>query len=405
MTKRALLASACLCILFFVSSAPLKPQVLYGSIVGAVMDPSKAAVPSAKVTITQGETNEQRTVTTDSSGVFSFPTIASGTYDVTVEKEGFETFTAQNVRVEVDQTARVNASLTVGNISQKVEVTSQTAELQTDSSEVRAEIGRKSLENLPVPVNRNYQNLLVMIPGFTPPINQNSQQANPAQGMSFSVNGATRNSNNMRIDGASSNNVWLAEVAGYVPGLESIDTVSVVTNSFDESQGLAGGAAVNVHIKSGTNEIHGSGFEYNINNDFIARPYFAPATQRQPKYINNDTGGTIGGPIIKNKLFYFVSYDGYFIRQNAGKYLTVPTAAIRSGDESASSTMVYDPNTGRSDGSGRTPFSGNKIPANRISPIAQKLVNITPLPNIPDALANNYYATGNYGITHHTSDA
>ena len=300
---KALVACTCLCILVFTCSAPAGAQVLYGSIVGSVTDPSKAAVPDAKVSIRQRETNEERSVTTNSSGVFSFPTIASGSYDVTVEKEGFQTYTAENVQVQVDQTARVNASLIVGNISQKVEVTSQTAELQTDSSEVRAEIGRKSLENLPVPVNRNYQNLLVTIPGFTPPTNLFSQQANPSQGMSFSVNGATRNSNNMRIDGASSNNVWLAEVAGYIPGLESIEAVSVVTNSFDESQGLAGGAAVNVRIKSGTNEIHGSAFEYNINNDFIARPYFAPAAQRQPKYINNDTGGTFGGPIVKNKLF------------------------------------------------------------------------------------------------------
>ncbi len=191
----------------------------------------------------------------------------------------------------------------------------------------------------------------------------------------------------------------------YIPGLEAIETVSVVTSNFDQAQGLAGGAAVNVHIKSGTNSVHGSAFEYAENKAFTARPFFTPPSQALPKNINNDLGGTVGGPIIKNKLFYFVSWDGNFIRQNSGVYDSVPTAAIRAGDMSGSPSPIYDPVTGNADGTNRTQFAGNIIPASRMSPIAQKLAALAPLPNIPNLLANNYYATGNYNVTRNTTDA
>ncbi len=387
------------------AASPAYAQMLYGSIVGRVLDPSNAPVPSAEVKIKQRETGRERASSTNDAGVFGFATIASGMYDVTVTKQGFQSYTAEGVAVAVDQTARVSVELRVGNVSESVQVTAQAPDLQTDSAETRTEIAGHTLANLPIPVNRNYESAFVTVPGFTPPDNQNSVPANPSRGLTFSVNGATRQSNNIRIDGASSNNVWLSEVAGYVPALEAIETVSVVTNSFDMSQGLAGGAAINVHIKSGGNELHGSGFEYNMNNGLTTSAYFAPAGQRKAKYINNDFGGTLGGPIVRNRLFYFLSYDGNRIRQNAGKYVTVPTAAMRAGDESASPNPIYDPATGNSDGTNRAPFAGNLIPSSRFSPAAVKLMAITPLPNIPGLLSNNYYATGPYQVNRNISDA
>jgi hypothetical protein len=379
-------------------------QVFYGSIVGNVTDPSKAPVPGAAVSIKQAETGETRSTVTNESGGYTFNAVSGGTWDVSISRQGFQTVNPR-IAVTVDQIVRVDFALQVGEVSQSVQVSANGAELQTDSSEVRAEIGSRALEDLPVPINRNYENLLVTVPGFTPPANQNSTQANPSRGLTFAVNGAGRNTNNIRIDGASSNNVWLAEVAGYVPGLEAIETVSVVTNSFDQSQGLAGGAAINVHIKSGSNEVHGSAFEYNINNAITARPFFGNPSQRKPKNINNDMGGTVGGPIRRNKLFYFVSYDGNFIRQNAGSYVTTATAAMRGGDLSGSTTPIYDPATGAADGSGRTAFSGNIIPQSRISPISARLIGITPLPNLAGLLSGNYYATGDYSTDRHTTDA
>jgi hypothetical protein len=381
-------------------------QVLYGSIVGAVTDSSSSAVPTATVEIHQRETGQSRHTLTNQNGGFQFSTLSAGTYDVKVTKSGFQGMTFDAVPVTVDQTARVDATLHVGAVTESIQVSAaQEAILQTDSAEVRSEIDTRSLQDLPVPVNRDFENLLVTVPGFTPPANQNSVAANPSRGLTFSVNGGTRNSNNIRIDGASATNVWLAEVAGYVPGLEAIETVSVVTGSFDQAQGLAGGAAVNVHIKSGTNSIHGSAFEYAENKAFTARPFFAPPSQVQPKNINNDLGGIVGGPIIRNKLFYFVSWDGNFIRQNSGVYDSVPTAAIRAGNMSGSPNPIYDPMTGSADGTNRTPFTGNIVPTSRISPIALKLAAIEPLPNIPNLLANNYYATGNYDVDRNTTDA
>jgi hypothetical protein len=233
--------------------------------------------------------------------------------------------------------------LEVGAITEVIQVDAQAITLQTDRAEVRAEVSTKSLEELPVPINRNYQNLLIMVPGFTPPSNAHSVSANPTRGLNFNVNGTTRNSNTIRIEGASATNVWLPHVTAYVPGIESIETVSVVTSSLDADQGLAGGSAVNVQMKSGTNEIHGSLFSYLANSAWKAKPFFLPQGERNPKNIENQLGGTIGGPIKKDKLFYFFGYDGQFQRQTGNSLQDVPTDAIKSGDLSASPTPSIIP--------------------------------------------------------------
>ena len=166
--------------------------------------------------------------------------------------------------------------------------------------------------------------------------------------MRFTVNGATDGSNNIRIDGASQYNIWLPHVTAYVPALESIETVNIVTNSFDAEQGLAAGAAVNVQIKSGTNDMHGSAFEYHQDNALKAKPFFSPQGARKPKLVYNQFGATFGGPIKKDKLFYFASYEGTTDRQFASRFFTVPTMAMRRGDMSASDRPIYDPDTGTS---------------------------------------------------------
>src|ERR1051326_6386285 len=295
-----------------VVTQPANAQQLYGSIVGTVADPSGAAVPDANVRATNSATGEVRETTTSGFGTYNLPALPAGTYDVNISKSGFKAYAAKAVSVAVDRVLRVDANLAIGATSETVQVTGEAPILQTDSAQVRDEIANTSVQNLPVPVNRNYQSLLVMVPGFTPPENQHSVAVNPSRGLVSSVNGTTRNSNNLRIDGASSTNVWLPHVPAYVPGLEAIEEVSAVTNSADASEGLAGGATVNVRIKSGTNQLHGSAFEYHTDNALKARPYnfFGTTTLPKPKYVNNDFGGTIGGPIIPDRLFFFGSYDG-----------------------------------------------------------------------------------------------
>jgi hypothetical protein len=384
---------------------PAHSQVLYGSLVGNVTDPSSAGVFGAIVRITQLETNQSRQTQTSDTGIYSFPAIPAGAYAVEVRKSGFQTATRQEVAVRNNSVVRVDFTLLVGTLTENIQVTAEAAALQTDGADVRAEIAPKALENLPVPPGRNFQNLLVMVPGVTPPQNANSVSANPARSLAFMAGGVERSGNVMTIDGASVESTWLQQIAAYVPSLESVEIVNVETNSFDAAQGFAGGAAVNVQVKGGSNQIHGSAFEYNFNNAMTAKPFFLPSGQPNPKSILNQFGGTVGGPIKRQKLFYFLSYDGALTRQNASAYGTVPTAAIRSGNMSGSTTAIYDPQTGQLNGTGRTPFPGNLIPPSQIDPIAQKIVNLTPLPTFPNLLANNYYASAPYSYTRDTTDA
>jgi len=391
-SRDALLALACAA-LFFAVDFRAQGQVLYGSVVGTVLDPGRSAVPGATVRIVSSGTGQTRDTLSDGSGNFSFTTLAGGIYEITVTKSGFQTFNIKGLTVNADATVRVDAVLEVGRLEQTVQVSADTAVLQTDSAEVRSEIGTKTLEAVPTPIGRNYQNLLITVPGVMPPANQHSVAANPARGLTFNVNGTTRNSNDVRIDGALANNIWLPHVTAYVPSLDAIQAVSVVTASADAQQGLAGGSAVNVQIKSGTNSFHGSLFEFHADNAIKARPFFQPDSNT-PKYINNQFGGSIGGPIKPNKLFFFGSFEQTYERQIGATTITVPTADIRAG---RMATAIFDPLTGNADGSGRTQFTGNIVPQSRLSPIVQKIVAGIPLPN-QAGTANNYYAAGPYAV-------
>jgi hypothetical protein len=379
-------------------------QVLYGSVVGNVSDGSGAAVPDATVTLTQTSTGLTRQGHTNETGQFQFPTMPGGVYEVTVAKAGFTTFSTKDVSVSPNGVARVDVSLEVGAIAESVRVEAAPAPLQTDRAEVRSEITAKQFENAPLPPGRNYSHLFKVLPGFTYPRNGNGPSVDPSRAALYNVNGTTRQSNSVRIEGSGVNQIWLPHLPGYTPSLESIETVNITTNSFDAETGLAGGAAVNVSIKSGTNELHGSVFEYHNSNATKAKPFFLPAGERKPKAIFNQMGGTIGGPIIKNRLFYFGSYEGTYDRQFASRLETIPTPAIRRGDMSASPTPIYDPATGNANGTGRTAFVGNQIPVNRMDPIALKIQSMLPNPTF-DSLTANLFAQGNYRFNSQKMDA
>ena len=187
-------------IAFAVIAHPLQAQVLYGSIVGTVTDDSGAAMPGATVTIEQTETKLTRELVTDPAGVYHFTAVPSGTYTVSIKMNGFRPFQSQRTR-HIELRARVDAKLEIGQLSESVEVSAESPVLQTDKAEVRAELKAHELENLPVPIGRNYQQLFKVIPGFTPPADAHSIPSNPSRAMVFNVNGASRSSNNTRIDG------------------------------------------------------------------------------------------------------------------------------------------------------------------------------------------------------------
>lgn len=382
-------------------------QVLYGSIVGNVTDKSGAVVAGATVKITNKNTNQVREIQSNEDGGYIFTAVQTGTWEISVSKQGFKTVTNSNVIVTLNNITRSDLNLEVGQVVDTVNVTADAGLLQTDRSEVRAELNSTTLQNIPIPPGRNYQQLLRTLPGITPPNNAHSIPTNPSRALQYNVNGTNSSSNNTRIDGASQYNIFLPHVTAYVPALESIETVNVVTNNFDAEQGLAGGAAVNVQIKSGTNNIHGSAFEYHDNHLTKARPWaLTPINgvqQDKPKRVYNQYGGTIGGPIKKDKLFYFASFEGTNDRQLGNRLITLPTAEMRAGNFSQLGVDVYDPSTGDSFGRNRTQFLNNTLPAGRIDPIAQKILSSVPLPNRP-GLTNNYYATASYAFDRRTLD-
>jgi hypothetical protein len=385
-------------------AAPLDAQVLYGSIVGNVRDASGAVLPGAAVVITHEQTKATRETTTDAAGAYRFSTVQTGTYTVVVTMTGFQTFTRSGVDVTLNTVARVDAALGVGQLQESVTVSAETPLLQTDRAEVREELRARELQDLPVPIGRNYQELFVTLPGFTPPADAHSIPSNPSRALTFNVNGASNQGNNTRIDGVSSTNVWLPHVVAYVPALESIETVNVVTNNFDAEQGLAGGAAISVQIKSGTNQVRGSAFEYHFNEKMRAKNYFTPPGTNEGKWQENQFGGTLGGPIRRNKLFYFVSYEGTRQDREVPRTLSVPTAAIRSGDFRDTGTIIYDPFTGNPDGTGRTPIEGNIVPQHRFSPVATKLLAHLPLPNLEGDF-NNYFTQPRFTFNRWTVDS
>jgi hypothetical protein len=380
-------------------------QALYGSVVGNVKDPTGAAVPDTAITLTNTVTHQSRETVTRSDGGYSFATVQPGSYTVKAVKVGFTEFEQTQVLVTADNIMRVDATLSLGVVNQAVMVQSLGAALQTDSAELHNDLSSRQLENIPVPVGRNYQNLLVLVPGFTPPTSAHSIPTNPSRSLDFGVNGGTNHQNMTRVDGASTVNANIADVNVLVPTLESIETIYVATSSFDAETGFAGAGSVAIQTKSGTNQTHGVAFESFTDNDLKARPFFLPFNSQKGKLVFNEFGGTLGGKIITDKLFYFLSYEGSRDHEYANVLQTVPDALVKSGNMTESGTPIYDPTTGAASGTGRTPFAGNIIPASRIDPIALKISNMLPLPNVPGSpLTNNYNAGGDFSFARDRAD-
>jgi Carboxypeptidase regulatory-like domain/TonB-dependent Receptor Plug Domain len=379
-----------------------KAQTLYGSIVGAVTDANGAVVPGAAITATETQTNDTRTTTTNDSGDYQLSTVPAGSYTVTITKAGFRVTESKNILVTINATARVDAKLTVGTQTETVTVAADTAVLETDRIDVHANISSEELEQLPQPT-RTYEGMLGLLPGVAPP---NPQWAggggtnNPDRSMIVNVNGTGASGTAVSVDGVAAYNAWVQFYSTAVPSTDAIETVNTVTASSGADQGIMAGAGIRIQIKSGTNNLHGSAYWTNVNNALKAEPYFVPSGTRKPKYIDNDMGGTIGGPIVKNKLFYFASYEGDFLREAQGGLYTLPTPEMTKGIL-ASPTPIFDPATGNSDGSGRTLLpqdaNGNYIISpQRISSVASTLLSHLPS-GVPDGVySNNLYINTPY---------
>ncbi len=431
-----MLCSLVAALIFLGYEAPVaSAQVLYGSIVGTVTDPTNAPIPKATVTAVNAATGLSREVQTDEAGYYLLSNLLQGNYDVSVSASGFKPVTRRGVGVLTNAVARADVTLEIGAVTESIVVEASTARLQTTKSDVSVSVESQALVNLPLPAYRSYQMLINLVPGATPARFQNALIDTPGRALTTNVSGQERGANNTRLDGAINILVTLPHHTLYVPPVENIQEVNVSTNSFDAEQGMTGGAAVTVITKSGTNEFHGTAYGLHQNNAMRAFTWDEnrAGVDEKPRLTRNIVGGNLGGPIKRNKLFFFAGWEGVFERVGFSSLLSVPPEDLRTGDLSRMlgapivdaagnpiqvptteggttqlrQGMVFDPFTGNPDGTGRAAFTTNGrvnvIPAARLNGPMMKLLDLVPMPNQPGD-QNNYFSTGTYRLNRNNLD-
>jgi hypothetical protein len=366
------------------SGLVVRAQTLKGTILGTITDSSQAVMPGVQVAVTETNTNARRTLATNDSGFYSFPNLDPGVYRVEVEHSGFRKMVRAGIDLTANTTARVDLELSVGSVSDVVDVTDTAPLLQTDRADTGGKIEQVQLQSMPMSFNRNYQSLIALLPGVGRVFRPNSEFYNSQDSLGARVNGMGRFMNNYQLEGVD-NNFDNGALTGIVLPAEAIGSVDVSTSSYDPEFGNAGGAVTTVTMRSGTNQYHGSLFEYHQDRALRATQPFAAT---KPQMIYNQFGGTFGGRVIRDKLFFFGDYQGSRDRFGSSNLATIPTVAFRTGDLSASPTTVYDPATGNADGTGRQPFSNNRIPAGQLSPVVQKILANLPAPTSPGLQTN-----------------
>ena len=331
---------------------------VYGNIVGTVTDATGALVADAKVSIKNVDRNITVTTTTNDSGNYTQSQLAPGRYEITVEKPGFNRAVQQNVQVSVSSTIRVDATLQVGTVTQEVVVSEAPPPIETDRAEVDTRLGAQQITQLPV-LNRNFTSLTLLVPGAQLNTFQHAPTENPQGSILVNTNGQEFAGSNYLLDGMNNNDSVLGIVM-VNPPLDSVAETSIATSNYDAEFTQAGGAVIRIDTRSGSNQLHGSAFEFLQNNVFEARDSFtqglhapgtpAPPHRGVPELRWNQFGGSLGGPAIKDKLFWFADYQETYRRIGASQTIRVPTEAERTGNLSDLGVPIYDPDTGNPDG-------------------------------------------------------
>jgi len=339
-------------------SAAFAGQAVNATLLGTVTDSSGAAVANAKVLLVETNTGINHDTRTNDSGNYVLPDLPPGVYKVTVEQSGFKRASRAGIDVIVNTTQRVDLVLQPGDVSETITVEAETPILQTERADTGRKIETVLTENLPLGTNRNYQNLLNLVPGTTRATFQHSQFFNASSSLQTEVNGQLRMGNNYQIEGIDNNErTGLLQIL--VPPLEAIQTVDVSTSNYDAELGRASGAVTNVILKSGTNTFHGAAYEFARNSFFNARNFFDKSVGH---VAYNYFGGNVGGPIIKNKLFFFADYLKVFDHEANTNTISVPNVPFRTGDLSSSTTPIYNPFSGNPDGTGRQQIVARSAP-------------------------------------------
>jgi len=357
-------------------------QAVKGSLLGNIVDQSNLPVPGATVTITETNTNISYSTVTNESGYYIFSNLKDGVYRVQAELTGFKKMTYNTVKVDVNQTVRADFKMELGAIEESVTVVGASPLLQTDRADTGRIIEAVHLAEVPLGFNRNFQGMLVTVPGATRPFRPHSEFFNAQDSLSTNVNGQSRLANNVQIEGID-NNHKTGLLTVLIPSAEAIETVNITTSAYDAEFGRAGGAITNVTLKSGTNSFRGSVFAFG-NNEKTNSPGYFSHTNPPTDYLQS--GFTLGGPIKRNSLFFFGDYQHTTDHSGRTTRAAIPPMEFRNGDFSRAPTIIYDPATGNADGTGRQPFPGNVIPQNRISPITRAILDQLPAPNLAAAL-------------------
>jgi Carboxypeptidase regulatory-like domain len=366
-------------------------QAVSGTILGSVNDGSGAAVASVKITLTHAQTGLTRVIVSDSQGEYVAPSLPPGLYNISAEAPGFKKLAITNVQLNVDQKARVDLTLEVGATTESVNIEGSTPLVQTESSDLSGTVNEKQIKNLPLN-GRDFVQLTRTLPGVMRGIpGANIDGAGSLAwraSASFSANGMRTRDNNFLLDGVDNNETWLNSVVIF-PSIDALEEFKVQTSTYSAEFGRSSGGVVNIQIKSGQNALHGSAFEFLRNDALDANDFFNNKNGRaKPPFKQNQFGGTLGGPIRRDKMFFFGDYQGGRIRDSKTYLSTVPTLKMRDGDFSELNRTIYDPLTGK-------PFTGNAL--NRVDPVAKAIVDqLYPTPNVAGTKASNGQIINNF---------
>jgi outer membrane receptor protein involved in Fe transport len=378
MKKQASFKPVILSIFILLATASLVlGQATTATLSGSVKDPSGAVLPGVEVGVNNVQTGQRRATVTDDSGNYLVPLLPVGEYEISFELPGFQRRLISGIVLQIDQRARVDATLELGEISEQVTVQGVAPLVESKSSEFGEVIEQKRVVEMPLN-GRQFVELAFLTPAVSPGLKGSVGASMQQTGSKMAVRGSREYDNVFMIDGIKAQDHFFNTLS-VSPSVDAIQEFKVETSNFSADKGERSGGQINIAIKSGTNDFHGSVFEFVRNDIFDARNFFDP--DELPPFRQNQFGFTIGGPIVADKVFFFGNYEGLRIRQSITRTFSVPTAALRSGDLSASPSPIIDPLTG-------APFPGNIIPSNRIHPTSQAIMGIFPQPNLPGEVQN-----------------
>ena len=396
------------CLVFLLCTNTASGQAVYGSIAGTVTDPQGNAVAGAKVTVTSITKNTSAETTSNDTGLYEVLHLIPDTYKVRVEATGFKAYDIASVLVQVDTQSHVDAQLQVGAVTQSVEVTGEVPQLKTDRADVSLDFNSDYVEKLPL-VNRNFQSLLLSAPGTQQIGWSHAATENPQGSQQTFVQGQHFSGTGYELDGTDNQDPILGIIV-INPNLDSVEEAKITLMDYDAEFGKSIAGLVVASTKSGTNEFHGSAFWFRNSDATQARnPFNQAPNVPLPHSKWNQFGGSVGGPVIKNKLFFFADYQGTRQANGVTNNITIPDAKVLStctastgncdlsdylGHVANGNGQVYDPATGNANtGAGRTAFAGNLIPVSRLSPAAVAMLKLFPQP-INGNLTNNFFGSG-----------